>query len=248
MSRSSPLKTLNAIVFYLCSILLLVSCWQRNDFPVDMPVEKGLQAMPVQKAVKEAPFNVTQEGVRYEVSPLYSYDLKGLVVSYEHHDGNFSVHRLWNDHLNVADICVLWGDNVQGPDLNKFRFWNGEFTCNFTTADQQAWEQFRPDRVSNNHLLAVDSLVRNTIEKVRIGDQVRIRGWLASYSNDQGFSRGTSISREDKGNGACETIYVQEMSILRSMQNGWRTLMNFSLFGFIASALIWIIAVLRGVF
>ena len=248
MSRSSPLKTLNAIVFYLSSILLLASCWHRNDFPVDMPVEKALEDMPVQKTVKETPFHVTQEGVRYEVSPLYSYDLKGLVVSYEHHDGNYSVHRLWNDHLNVADICVLWGDNVRGPDLNAFKFWNGEFTCNFTTADQQAWEQFRPNRMSNNHLLAVDSLVRNTIEQVRIGDQVRIRGWLASYSNDQGFSRGTSITREDEGNGACETIYVQDMRILRSMESGWRRLMDFSLFGFIASALIWIIAVLRGVF
>jgi hypothetical protein len=248
MSRSSTFKTLNAIVFYLCSVLLLASCWHRNDYPVDMPVEKALEAMPVQKAVKEAPFNVTQEGVRYEVSPLYSYDLKGLIVSYEHHDGNYSLHRLWNDHLNVADICVLWGDNLQGPDLNTFKFWNGEFTCNFTTADQQSWEQFRPDKISNNHLLAVDGLVRNTIEKVRIGDQVRIRGWLASYSNGQGFSRGTSISREDKGNGACETIYVQEMSILRSMESGWRRLMNFSLFGFIVSGLIWVIAVLRGVF
>ncbi len=248
MSRSSPLKTLNAIVFYLSSILLLASCWHRNDFPVDMPVEKVLEDMPVQKTVKETPFHVTREGVRYEVSPLYSYDLKGLVVSYEHHDGNYSVHRLWNDHLNVADICVLWGDNVRGPDLNAFKFWNGEFTCNFTTADQQAWEQFRPSRLSNNHLLAVDSLVRNTIEKVRVGDQVRIRGWLASYSNDQGFSRGTSITREDEGNGACETIYVQDMRILRSMESGWRRLMDFSLFGFIASALIWIIAVLRGVF
>ena len=248
MSRSSPLKTLNAIVFYLSSILLLASCWHRNDFPVDMPVEKVLEDMPVQKTVKETPFHVTREGVRYEVSPLYSYDLKGLVVSYEHHDGNYSLHRLWNDHLNVADICVLWGDNVRGPDLNAFKFWNGEFTCNFTTADQQAWEQFRPNRMSNNHLLAVDSLVRNTIEQVRIGDQVRIRGWLASYSNDQGFSRGTSITREDEGNGACETIYVQDMRILRSMESGWRRLMDFSLFGFIASALIWIIAVLRGVF
>ena len=248
MQRSSPLKRLNAIVFYLCSALLLISCWHRNDFPVNMPVASDLAEMPAQKAVKEPPFQISQRGVRYKVSPQFSYDLKGLVVSYEHHDGNYSVHRLWNDHLNVADICVLWGDNVLGSDLNKFRFWNGEFTCNFTTGDQQAWEQFRPNRMSNNHLLAVDSLVRDTIKKVRIGDQVHIRGWLANYSNDRGFSRGTSITREDEGNGACETIYVQDMKILRSMGSGWRTLMNFSLFGFIASALIWVIAVLRGVF
>lgn len=248
MQRSSPLKTLNSIIFYLCSVALLVSCWRRNEFPVNMPVEPALEDAPFQKAVKVPPFHVSREGIRYQVSPLYSYDLRGLVVSYEHHNGNFSLHRLWNDHLNVADVCVLWGDNVQGPDLNAFRFWNGEFSCNFTTSDQQAWEQFRPDKLSNNHLLAVDSRVRDTIKKVRIGDQVRIRGWLANYSNDRGFSRGSSVTREDNGNGACETIYVQDMTILRTMESGWRALMNFSLFGFIASALTWVIAVLRGVF
>jgi hypothetical protein len=83
---------------------------------------------------------------------------------------------------------------------------------------------------------------------VRIGDQIRVHGWLAKYSNDQGFSRDTSITRDDRGNGACETIYVREFSILQSMQNGWRPLLVFSLLAFSGSALIWIVAVARGVF
>jgi hypothetical protein len=94
----------------------------------------------------------------------------------------------------------------------------------------------------------VDPAVRRAIGQVRIGDQVRIRGWLAQYSNDRGFSRGTSTSREDRGNGACETILVQQFTVLEPMDNGWRTLMTFSLTGVVVSSLIWIIAVLRGVF
>ena len=42
-----------------------------------------------------------------------------------------------------------------------------------------------------------------------------MRGWLAGYSNDDGFRRGTSTTRDDTGNGACETIYVDEFQIDR---------------------------------
>jgi hypothetical protein len=43
------------------------------------------------------------------------------------------------------------------------------------------------------------------------GDHIRLKGVLAKYANkDSGFNRGTSITREDTGNGACETIYLNE--------------------------------------
>ena len=198
--------------------------------------------------MNEPAFSIDRDGVQYRIEPRYYYDLKGLVVSYEHHDGNYSLHRLWNDHINVADVCVVWGENATALDLNKLDFWNGEFTCNFQTSDQDAWERFKPGQLSNNHLLTGNDYTRKIIDDVRIGDQVHIRGWLANYSNDQGFSRGTSTTREDGGNGACETIYVKDFRIMQSMENGWRTLLNISLFGFISSTMVWIVAVVRGVF
>ena len=242
------LRTLNSFVFYTSLVLMLASCWQRNQFPDAMPLDPGILAPPGQWQVDEPVFNVNNNGIEYTIEPLYRYDLKGMVVSYEHHDGNYSLHRLWNDHLNLADVCIVWGDNVHGPDLNVFDFWNGEFTCNYKTRDAAAWERFREDQISNNHLLADNPRVRKAIARVRVGDQVHIRGWLAGYSNARGFSRGTSTTRDDRGNGACETLYVKQFTILRTMQNGWRTLLNVSLVGVVASALFWLIAVMRGVF
>lgn len=248
MTGSRPLRTLNAWVFYISCSLLLVSCWQRNEFPADLPIDPVIVTPPVQRAVEAPPVLVQNADINYRIEPLYHYDLKGLVVSYEHHSGNYSLHRLWNDHINVADVCVVWGENATGIDLNRIDFWNGDFTCNFETRDPVAWEKFRDDQISNNHLLTDDPAIRKAIGNVRIGDQVRIRGWLAKYSNDRGFSRGTSTTRDDRGNGACETILVQQFTVLDSMENGWRTLMAFSLAGVIASSLIWLVAVMRGVF
>ena len=92
--------------------------------------------------------------------------------------------------------------------------------------------------MSNNHLITDDDYIRNRIEEVGIGDQVRLKGWLSSYKNNQGGERGTSITREDQGNGACETIYVKEFDILDEYNNAWRKLMYFSLALFLFS-LVW---------
>jgi hypothetical protein len=248
MTRLRLFRRINTLVFYGSCLLLLVSCWHRNDFPAAMSVLSGLLQDPQQRPVDAAAFSVARDGVTYRVEPRYEYELQGLVVSYALHNPRYSLHRLWSDSLNVADLCVVWRDNVRAQELNRFSFWNGEFTCNYSTADAAAWERFRTDQISNNHLLADNDYLRRQIDKVRIGDQIRVRGLLANYSNDQGFSRGTSITRDDRGNGACETIYVREFSILQSMQNGWRLLLTCALLGFSASAVVWVVAVMRGVF
>lgn len=248
MRQPHPLKTINKLVFYASLLLLVTSCWQRNDFPDDMSIMPDLLEPPVQHAVETQSFTVANNGTDYRIKPRYEYDLHGLVVSYAHHDGNYSLHRLWNDHINVADVCVVWSENANGSDLNHFKFWNGKFTCNYQTGDNGAWERFREDQISNNHLLTDDRHIRRTIKQVRIGDQVRVRGWLVNYSNDAGFSRGTSTTRDDRGNGACETIYLQDFEILQTLRNGWRKLMNFALAGVIGSSLLWLVGVGRGFF
>lgn len=242
------MKTITTIVFYASLALLLVSCWHRNEFSIETPVSTALLEEPKQSPIEKKPFEVEQDDKPYLIQPLHEYDLTGLIVSYEHHDGNYGLHRLNDDHINVADICVVWSDNLSNVDLNAFDFWNGQFTCNLQTRDSDEWSRFRLDQLSNNHLLATDDYVRKKIRKVRIGDQIRIKGWLSSYEWGNGYSRGTSVTRDDKGNGACETIYVEDFRILSSMSNGWRTLMGFSWVGVILSSMFWIFGVVRGIF
>ena len=245
MRHASPFIKFNKLVFYTSLILLLVSCWQRNDFPEDLSVSPELLEPPAQSKTESEPFKVTHNDVEYEIKTLHEYDLNCMFVSYAHHDGNYSLHRLWNDHINVADVCVVWSENANGTDLNHFKFWNGKFTCNFKTRDSGAWERFRENQISNNHLLTDDRYIRKKIEQVRIGDQIRMRGWLVNYSNDKGFTRGTSTSRDDRGNGACETIYLEDFQILQSLNNGWRTLMHLALAGIIGTSLLWILSAMR---
>jgi hypothetical protein len=220
---------INNILIVASFIWLLVSFWNRNDLPGNIDYVPAIVNEPVQKTTKKAAFDVSYEDVSYHVAPEFEYDIVGMIVSYRHHDNNSRMHRLSNDHLNMLDVCVVWGENTQTAQLDKLDFWNGIFTCNFQTRDQAAWESFDVNKISNNHLISDDDYVRDQVRDIMIGDQIRVQGYLASYASPNAGPRGTSTTRTDTGDGACETIYVERFEILRPATSFWRISMYVSL-------------------
>lgn len=220
---------LNSIIIGVSFIWLLVSFWNRNDLPGEIDIVPKLSDQPQQTTTNKRPFDVVFNRVSYRVEPEYAYDITGMIVSYRHHDNNSRIHALANDHLNMLDVCVIWGDNPANERLHKISFWNGIFTCNVQTPDQQAWDAFNMNQLSNNHLISDDEFIRKQVKRVRIGDQIQVRGYLAAYSSGGGNKRGTSTTRTDTGNGACETIYVEDFRILQPATSYWRMSMWASL-------------------
>src|SRR5262245_24602251 len=131
------LRTVNRAVMVASALTLLVAFWNRNDLPGAIDFSPSLEDEPRQTPLgKRPPITLSYAGVEYRVEPKYSYELYGLVVSYRHHDGEDSMHRWSNDHLNMADVCVVWSDTAFSPTLTKLDFWNGisPATCKRATA------------------------------------------------------------------------------------------------------------------
>ncbi len=143
------MSTLLKSIFILCLAGLVPSAWQKDAFHNDMVLSDGIARDPQQTTVDHAPFQVSQGGVNYRVERLYSYVIEGIVVSLQQHDGDRMLHRIWKDHLNVADLCVVWGHNASGVDLSEFDFWNGQFTCFVQINSNSAWASFRADQLSS---------------------------------------------------------------------------------------------------
>jgi len=218
----------NSILIATSFAWLLVSFWNRNDLPGSIEYVPEIANEPDQTPTDQRPFYATVNDVEYLVEPEYAYDLTGMIVSFRHHKGNSRMHLQANDHLNMADVCVVWGDNTKS-DLHKIDFWNGIFTCNVFTRDMQAWNSFDMDQLSNNHLISDDDFIRRQARKIQIGDQIQVRGYLASYSNGGGGKRGTSTTRTDTGDGACETVFVEYFKIVQPATSYWRISMWTSL-------------------
>lgn len=226
-------------LFFASLILLIYSWWHRDEFADDLHIDPALADEPLQEPAEREPFTTEANEVEYVVRPLYRYELHGLVVSFKRFTPGIGLHERWNDYINVADVCVIWGDNARELDLNEFSFSNGEFTCRIVTRNEQQWRRFNRNELSNNHLITDDERIRDLIDELEVGDQIRISGWLSEYGEPGGPFRRTSDTRTDTGDGACETVYLADMQILDSMNNLWRRLFWLALIGLVTSVVLW---------
>jgi len=211
--------------FIVGIILLLVSSFMKGKYPDREDILPQLYKSPVQKKISMKPFKVEREGIVYKIIPHYSYELYGMVVSYFNSDTWWNIyHREWKDKINKKDICVVWGENIKQEVYKYIKFKSTSFVCTFQTRNMDAWSKFKANCLSNNHLLASEKSIQKQIMAVERGDQVYLKGYLASYERGKEFKRGTSITREDVGNGACETIFVTDFKILKKNAQIWRWL------------------------
>jgi len=69
-----------------------------------------------------------------------------------------------------------------------------------------------------------------------------VRGQLVEYAHNHGFpfKRGTSVRRDDTGNGACETVFVESVDILHSAGALWRRLVWVGALMLAAGMLLWL--------
>lgn len=221
---------------------MLLAWWRQDALPDPGHMLEQLAQEPVQTPIQRAAFQTRVGEFTYTVQPLYDYNIYGLVVSQHSADSWWDyIHTEWNDKLNVTDLCVIWGDNALQARYRDIDFSSGQFTCYFQTSSNEAYAAFNQAQLSNNHLLTDDPRLAKLLHKVRIGDQIHIRGMLAEYSHNHSFAfkRGTSTVRTDTGNGACETIYVSNAEIIRPVNNLWRTLWWAGLVILIVSTLVW---------
>jgi len=64
------------------------------------------------------------------------------------------------------------------------------------------------------HMIPADDLVRRSLERIRQGQLVHLKGFLVDASGPNGFQWRTSMTRDDTGAGACELVYVESEDIV----------------------------------
>jgi len=73
MLHTSPLITINKLVFYASLLLLPFSCMQRNHFPDDVAVAPELLQPPAQRPADAAPFTASHNDANSKIKPLPAY-------------------------------------------------------------------------------------------------------------------------------------------------------------------------------
>ena len=205
-----------------------IYCWwkgarAKDSLPSAREIDHRLFAQPIQSETDAEKFLVKVGDRPFHVTPRYRYEITGLVVSRHHSDSLMDFyHRQTGDYFNVCDLALTWGLNTKTGIYEKGKFRSSDFTAWVDYEDSLDWYSFRMNEFSNNHLITEDPDLRATLKSVGVGDQIRISGLLAEYFSPPDYQRGTSTSRDDTGGGACETIYVKNVEILKKANTGWR--------------------------
>jgi len=206
---------------YLAVIVLVLCYLNKKRLPNYTEIDPSLLKAPVQRTLQAPEFSIEYKGHSYRVQPKASYDLRGLIVSQNNPRGLADIYHD-SKSIDTKDFCVIWGHNVRSNEFHQVKFWSNAWTC--WCQWQDAGLRFWMDELSNNHLITDSDAIRHKIARAGIGDQVHIKGMLVGYKEsgtNQGW-RNSSLNRTDTGNGACEVIFVQELTIISSTTRIWR--------------------------
>ena len=234
------------LIFLINLVIFAISYFQIEKLPDESEILNQLKNDPVQTKTDAEPFSIEKNGKTYLVTPLFNYELNGLVVSY-HHSSDWLdyYHEKWEDYLNLKDICVIWGQNIESGIYQKMTFKNKSYSCWWNLrsgTDQTEWSKFKNANISNNHLLSNSDKINEIILKTKKGDRIYLKGYLVNYSlNDGIFKRESSTTRTDTGMGSCETIFVKDFQIIKKANSPWRNIYDFSKYLIIGSFIFLII-------
>jgi hypothetical protein len=212
----SLLKNILKILFLLSLIGSIFFLFWKPTLPLQSSILSSLKTSdPSQSEMKKEPYLWKVKDQTYRITPLFDYEIKGLVVA-DYDSNNWLDYTHKNDPAQTKDLCLIWGTNLQNGIYRELKYKHGEFTCfvNWTT-DQVP--KFNQSQFSNNHLIPTNDKLTKLIKNSSIGDQVLIKGQLVNYElldkNGQVIStRTTSTIRQDRG---CEVILVDDFEILK---------------------------------
>lgn len=66
---------------------------------------------------------------------------------------------------------------------------------------------------ANMHLIPADAAVARALGNIRKGQTVSVSGYWVEVRGGDGWGWRSSLTREDTGQGACELIFVQDVTI-----------------------------------
>jgi hypothetical protein len=192
---------------WIVIVLLALGAWHWwSGREVTHPPGILVAASPLQEPVGAQRLHLSKTG--YRVTALQRFSLEARVLGTE---------RYWFDRgaeLAPVDLALGWGpmsdsavlDQISISQSNRFHFWRvAQFPIPRHDIEVNS---------ANMHMIPADSEVERTLKGLRVGEVVRVSGYLVEAVGDDGWRWRSSLTRADTGNGACELVWVEDLQVL----------------------------------
>ena len=179
-----------------------VSWWQ------DRPVRRGpVVGEPLQQSVSDLP---ARSVGAFRLQPFAQFEVRARVLSTTRY------HLGREAELSPTDLALGWNrmsesavvDRLAISQSNRFYFyrWGPE------------GPPIPPDEIvhssANMHLIAANPAIQRQLDALRVGERIQLTGQLVDASTADGWRWSSSRTRSDTGNGACELMWVDSVTVL----------------------------------
>lgn len=163
-----------------------------------------VNAVPEQVAPADAtPIRVKD----FTLRPLADFTVEARVLS--RHDYHFGT----ESELSPTDLALGWRGMSDSAVLAKLDISQSGRFFHYRWRDAPPLPPRDIIRSSANmHMIPADAGVARQIKAVRVGDIVTLRGQLVAVTRPDGWHWTSSLTRDDTGAGACELIYVRDVT------------------------------------
>lgn len=200
----------NEIAMRRVSLLLLFICalgaglaWR--DRSIDRPPGILAPDEPRQQALDAAAPTFRKD--RYEIKALAEFTLEARVLGRENYRFDAGA------DLAPVDLALGWGPMSDSAVLaeiaihqrHRFYYW---LTVTFPIPRRDI-----ETHSANMHLIPASRAVADRLKSARSGHIVNLSGYLVEAHHDDGRRWRSSLTREDTGDGACELVWVETVTL-----------------------------------
>ena len=188
--------------------LVIAALWQgfnrwqlRTVHPADGSIAPD---EPRQTDLEAAP--VTTLG-RWRLTPQARYDITARILGRE--DYQFDA----LSDLIPEDLALGWGPMSDNRVLQAFEITQGARFYSWRPKQTLPIpRQAVVEHSANTHVIPADAVVARQLKRLRVGQVVRLTGYLVNGLRDDGAYINSSLTRSDSGAGSCEVMLVEEVA------------------------------------
>lgn len=160
------------------------------------------------------PVQLNRSGLRpfsmagYQITPDAEFSLEARVLSTE----KYYMGR--EADLSPIDLALGWGPMSNSTVLDRLQIRQSGRFYFYRWSDQPPIPPTQiVEHSANMHMIPASDEIKSRLDKVREGQVVKLSGYLVRVWAPDGWQWNSSMTRSDSGNGACELVWVKNITV-----------------------------------
>ena len=196
-------------------LVLMVAAWGCHDWRKNIDSTQS-QNPPIQQMFSQARiFEQEYKNHLVEFEALASYSLTAHVAAIDR--GPIDE---W-DFVTPIDLAFIWGPLTKAEYVQHTKFHLAKRYVSVRYSPPQGGVSYPWNgnhSFANNHIIPATPEMLSNLKQLKPGDLVSLKGELVNLriygpNKERIHTMKTSLTRKDRGNGACENIWLKELYI-----------------------------------